>query len=305
MELILTKPIEELVPAMIGFNEEELIREISDKLDYYKTAVYTEETVKQAKEDRAALNKLIKAINDERIAVCKAYNAPYEIFKGKVDKIVALVKEAGANIESQLTAYETQRKEARKMALKAYYEETAGELIEVIAYNKIARETWLNASVSEKKAKAEIDEAIKTIEGDLSTIAALKDDVDELKLYYYDTLSLAQTLQENERRKERARKVAEMKAERERREAEQTELEAKAAEEARRLAKVQAEPAPIAKIEQSAAPAEFIPPEEPAQEEPKLITVCFAATGTVAQLKALKQFIKDNNIKIKAIKEEQ
>lgn len=302
MELILTKPIEELVPAMIGFNEEELIRDISDKLDYYKTAVYTEETVKQAKEDRATLNRLVKAINDERIAVGKVYNAPYETFKGKVDKIVTLVKDACANIETQLTAYEQQRKAKREEALKAYYEAQGGELVEVIAYSKIARSEWLNASVSEKKAEGEIDNVIASITNDLQTIEALKDDdVDELKLFYYDTLSLSQTLQENEKRKERARKIAEMKAERERIEAERKEAERQAAEAAKAQAEEVAEESSVAETESiPAAPQEFIPP-EPEPEQPKLLTVRFEATGTVAQLKALKKFLAENQIRIKAI----
>lgn len=295
MELILTTPIEELIPQMIGFNEDEIINGITDKIEYYKTAVYTEDTIKQAKEDKAALNKLIKGITDERIAIGKAYSAPYEIFKGKIDRIVTLVKGAVKNIDDQLVGYEIERRERRRAALKTHYEAQASDLVEVIAYARIEREQWLNASVSEKKAKSEIDEVIAGIRTDLQTISRLKDDdVDELRLYYYDTLSLAATLRENEARKERARKIAEMRAKRE----EEARLLAEERERAQRADLERQTAIESVSAEAVTPPAEFIPPEEVA---PKLMTVRFEATGTVQQIKALKKFLAENNIKIRAI----
>ena len=55
-------------PEVIQFNYEELKAEITSKVEMYKNLVYTgSDQIKDAKADRAALNKLIKAMSDETI----------------------------------------------------------------------------------------------------------------------------------------------------------------------------------------------------------------------------------------------
>lgn len=54
------------VPEKIEFNFEELKSEISERLTYYKNLVVTEDKIKEAKSDKATLNKLIKAIDERR-----------------------------------------------------------------------------------------------------------------------------------------------------------------------------------------------------------------------------------------------
>ena len=53
-------PVEQIL-----FNYEELRAEITQKTEIYKTLVYTDENIKSAKADKATLNKLKKALNDE------------------------------------------------------------------------------------------------------------------------------------------------------------------------------------------------------------------------------------------------
>ena len=55
------------VPEQITFNYEELKQELTEKVSMYETLVYTDDQIKQAKADKANLNKLKKALNDERI----------------------------------------------------------------------------------------------------------------------------------------------------------------------------------------------------------------------------------------------
>lgn len=55
----------------INFNFEELKNEITTKSELYKNMVYTDDTIKTAKEDRASLNKFIKALEDKRKEVKK------------------------------------------------------------------------------------------------------------------------------------------------------------------------------------------------------------------------------------------
>lgn len=55
------------IPEKISFNYEELKAELTEKVAFYETLVYTDDQVKDAKADRATLNKLKKTLNDERI----------------------------------------------------------------------------------------------------------------------------------------------------------------------------------------------------------------------------------------------
>ena len=53
------------LPAEIQFNFDEIKLEISEKLKKFENLVYTDDQVKDAKSDRASLNKLKKALQDE------------------------------------------------------------------------------------------------------------------------------------------------------------------------------------------------------------------------------------------------
>lgn len=55
------------IPEKIEFNYEQLKAELTEKVSLYETMVYTDDQIKQAKADKANLNKLKKALNDERI----------------------------------------------------------------------------------------------------------------------------------------------------------------------------------------------------------------------------------------------
>ncbi|MCM1007773.1 MAG: DUF1351 domain-containing protein [Ruminococcus flavefaciens] len=69
MELIL-KSTEISIPQEIE-NLEQLKAEIAPKMEQYRSLVVTEESVRSAKADRAKLNKLKKAVEDQRISIKK------------------------------------------------------------------------------------------------------------------------------------------------------------------------------------------------------------------------------------------
>ena len=55
-----------VIPHEIDFNSEELKSELIPKLEFYKNLVVTEDSIKDAKSDRAKLNKLKSAFEDKR-----------------------------------------------------------------------------------------------------------------------------------------------------------------------------------------------------------------------------------------------
>lgn len=83
------------IPAEITFNYEELKTELTEKVSMYETLVYTDEQIKETKEDKANLNKLKKALNDERISMEKSYMQPFNVFKAQVNEIIGIIDKIG------------------------------------------------------------------------------------------------------------------------------------------------------------------------------------------------------------------
>ena len=89
MELRITNPQESWLTEQILWNNEELKAAIAEKVKDYKTIAYTEDSLKDMKADRADLNKLKKAFEDERKRVKKICMEPYTKFEQQVKEITA------------------------------------------------------------------------------------------------------------------------------------------------------------------------------------------------------------------------
>ena len=76
------------IPEEFTFNYDELKTELLQKASVYETMVYTEDQIREAKADRANLNRLKKALNDERIRREKEYMEPFNKFKMQIAEII-------------------------------------------------------------------------------------------------------------------------------------------------------------------------------------------------------------------------
>ena len=330
MEFRLINPTEDGFLRRIQWNKEELEAAVRAKIAGYENVVYTEENIKAAKNDRAELNKLIKAIEERRKQVKNIINEPYAVFEAELKEITALINEPVALIDQQVKAFEEKQKEEKKAAIKATYDENIGDLAEVLPFEKIFDSRYLNQTYKLATAQKEIVDKIDTVKTDLETIDSLDSKYKlNAKDVYIKTLDLSKAMAENKRLAERKRqeeirkqKEAEEQAKREAEEAERKAAEAKKAQEA--AAEVeQTEPqSEIGKViesiersafsqaiarEAQAAPTEqavdpFAPKEEPKQE--KKYRVRFFADGTKEQLGKLIAFMNENNIKYGKIAKE-
>lgn len=330
MEFRLINPTEDGFLRRIQWNKEELEAAVRAKIAGYENVVYTEENIKAAKNDRAELNKLIKAIEERRKQVKNIINEPYAVFEAELKEITALINEPVALIDQQVKAFEEKQKEEKKAAIKATYDENIGDLAEVLPFEKIFDSRYLNQTYKLATAQKEIVDKIDTVKTDLETIDSLDSKYKlNAKDVYIKTLDLSKALAENKRLADLEEKLeadkrrkAEEEAKREAEEAERKAAEAKKAQEA--AAEV-AQTSPqsemgkaIESIERSAfsqavagetqaAPTEqavdpFAPKEEPKQE--KKYRVRFFADGTKEQLGKLIAFMNENNIKYGKIAKE-
>ena len=280
MELVLSTPIEQLAPKLIAWNNAELLAQVKERLETYKGKIYDDNSIAEAKDDRATLNNFAKSLDSERIRIGKVYSTPYDKFKREVDEVVSAVKSVALTIDEQVKAYETKQQEKKLAEIKQYFEETVPDALKpFITYEKIHNVKWLNVTVKIPAVKKEIDATFEKITQELETIEALKsEDEIELKTIYFSTLSLTEAIKTNERRKAERQRVIE---------AQKAAAERKAAE----------EKAAQQRVVQPAQKPEI--PQE--QDEPKF-SISFKVTGTAEQINALDAYLKANNLKYEIIK---
>ena len=110
------------LPEAIKWNYREIKQELEEKVSMYANLVYTDDQIKLAKADRAKLNKLKTALNDERIRREKEYLEPFNEFKAQVKDLVTIIDKPVALIDKQIKAYEEQKKEEKKVELEKIFE---------------------------------------------------------------------------------------------------------------------------------------------------------------------------------------
>ncbi|MEY8536817.1 DUF1351 domain-containing protein, partial [Blautia pseudococcoides] len=94
MELRIATQMDPGVLPEVQWNNEELKKEITDKAEEYKNIAYTAEQSAEMKKDRAKLNALVNAFEDQRKQVKKFYSEPYSKFEAQVKEVLAPAREA-------------------------------------------------------------------------------------------------------------------------------------------------------------------------------------------------------------------
>lgn len=199
------------LPERISFNYEELKQELTEKVSMYETLVYTDEQIKQAKEDKANLNKLKKALNDERIRREREYMQPFNEFKAQVNEIISIIDKPVAVIDRQVKEYEEKQKQEKASKIEAYWHEVlqADKVPEGVAFSHIFNPKWLNASVSMKSIQDEMNARLEQVAMDMKIIADLPEFSFEAMETYKTTLDVRTALNEANRLAEMAKRKAE------------------------------------------------------------------------------------------------
>ena len=280
---------EVVLPKKIDWNYEELKAEITEKAKIYETMVYTDDQIKLAKSDKAKLNHLKKALNDERIAREREYMKPFNEFKTQINEIISIIDKPVSIIDKQVKEYDQiKKREKTKKCLELFEELNQG--YNWLDYNKISNPKWTNATFTLNKVQEEIEEKLKKIENDLNTLSSLEafsfEAIEEYKISLDVGKAIAEgqrlvAIQKRKEEQERAKAEAEVKAEEERHIAEQEQAKEETKEEI--------------KEEQEA---------ERSYKEPEPVNtqwVSFSARLTIDQAKELKEFFDNRNIEFKAI----
>lgn len=279
-------------PQPVVINYDELKAGLTTALADYKDKVYDETMLAEAKADTANLNKLKKALNDERIFRKKEFEAPFKVFEDQVKELCGMIDEATSGIKAQLDTYEQKRIDEKKIAIREMFSEIAAEYdsLDFITLDKIYNAKWENKTTTDKAIASEITEHFEKALKDLEVIAQMPNFSFEAKEVYKRTLDLNQAIAEGKRMSDiaEAKKQAEIEAQRR---AEEARLRAE--EEARR--KADEEKAASFGLTPKAAEPTPEPVTEPTYE------VAFKCRVTKNQAIALKNFCTANGIALEQI----
>lgn len=240
----------------------------------------TEETRQSVKEARTVLNREFGELEARRKEVKEAIMAPYDAFEKVYKECAAdIYRDADAKLKARIDEVETGLKRQKAEKVKAYFEEyrqSLGISAEYVPF--YAAGINITLSASEKSLKTAAKAFLDRVSGDLGIIST-QERSDEILVEYLRDLDLPRAISTVDQRHK------EIAAERERRQADAEQAAARD-QAAKKVEAVIAEKLVMA------PPAAVMPPEE--EKEPdQIFSTSFKVTGTLDQLRALKQFLTD------------
>ena len=262
------------LPDQLTFNYEELKQELAEKVSMYEAIVYTDDNIKIMKEDRAKLNKLKKALNDERIRREKEYMKPFNEFKTKIDELIGIIDKPVSMIGAQLMKYEEDLKVKKGEEIDKLFDSMG--FPDFVELEMLFDRRWFNSSISLKKIGEELKSELNRINEDISTLSNLPEFSFEATEVYKSTLDINKAIAEGKRLAEIAKAKAVHEAGIKAREEEQARVDNET------------------EVKEEATVAKQV-------ENDNAQWINFSACLTVEQAKELKQFFNSRGIKFRAI----
>lgn len=202
------------LPA-IRWNETEVQQNLTEMLAAYTGRVYTPDTIKDAKADRAAVNKLDKQLSDAARSAKAFYMKPLEEFLQSAKQMQGQCKAVSGAIDQQVKAVEEAERQDKQDALRAVYADCIGELRELIPFDRLLVPQWLNKTYDLAKASRELRRDVETRRKELKIIQdTCGEDAEACKLGYLRVLDLNAALAEHLRLQDNREKLRRAEAER-------------------------------------------------------------------------------------------
>ena len=251
---------------------EEVQKRISDL--NLENQLVTEDTIKAVKGIRTDLNKEFAAFEEQRKFIKNAVTKPYQEFEEKYKEFIAThYNNADNTLKNKISVFENQLKEDKTERLASYFTELCQSLqIDFLTFEQVKLNVTLSAS--EKSLKETITAFVEGVKKDLDLLKSIPES-DEFKAEvlhdYKKSLDMANALRITQERK-------------------------KAKEE--ELKRIEEQKIDVVKNATTAEPQKEVLQAPKVEETPKLVETQFRVRGTIEQLKALKQFIIENNIEI-------
>ena len=252
--------------------------------NYYKNIVFTEDTMKIAKDEKSKVNKFKKIVEDYRKKTVEEWKKPiaqFETLSKDTEKILA---DTYITINSQVSNYEDKQKQEKEKEIRDYFEEYKQSLsIDFIKFEDAKIRVGLSDSKTSLKKQAK--DFIDRVNTDIATIM-LQEHKEEILVEYKQNgyvLSTAISTVIN-----RIKAVEETKRK-------QEELKQKQLEEAQRIAdeniKIQTEATKQALDNFRVTEQEVLQAPVIEEKQEEVLTLKFTVRGTRTKLRALKEFL--------------
>lgn len=277
-------------------NLEALKAELAPKLEQYSNLVVTEDSIKAAKADKAALNKLRTAIEDQRKAAKKQYLEPYNILEAQCKEVVALIDAPIGAIDKQLKVFDEKEKQRKYTELFNAFNEL--DPPEWVKFEDVINPKWGNKTEKVDSLVTEMKTALQKFNAEYEQLEKLYENfphklaiIDRFK----DTKSFSETMVYAKKLEFEYNREQELKAQL---------LKAAEEEKAKQAENVQNAPeAASVESEIITPPAEQTTVPVESEQAPKIIVGKFEVAGTAEQIKALGAYMKSNGIKFTIIKD--
>jgi hypothetical protein len=200
MQEELTVRVEHPELPAIRWNEAEVQQNLTEMLAAYTGRVYTQDTIKDAKADRAAVNKLDKQLSDAARSAKAFYMKPLEEFLQSTKQMQTRCKAVSGAIDQQVKAVEEAERQDKQDALRAVYADCIGDLRELIPFDRLLVPQWLNKTYDLAKAGRELRKSVETRREELRLIReTCGEDAEACTTEYLRELNLNAALVEHSR----------------------------------------------------------------------------------------------------------
>lgn len=178
----------------IESNMKEVKGYVQELNNYYKNVTFTEETLKQAKEEKAKVNKFKAEVADYRKKIIAEYNKPIKVFEDTAKETEKILVETYNTINQQVAGYEEKQKQQKEQEIRNYFEEykTANN-IDFVDYGQAHINVTLTSSI--KSLKEQVKQFIDEIVDDLKLIET-QECKEEILVEYKQSLNVSRAIQE-------------------------------------------------------------------------------------------------------------
>ena len=268
------KPVfkSEIKAEIKGISEiEDNIQEVQsyalDLAKYYENVIFTEENLKEAKIEKADVNKFKKKVSDFRKEITKRWNEPLQKFVDTAKITESILSDTYDTINKQINVYEDEKLTIKNNEVKEYFDELATkEQIDFIDYSRANINVTLTASM--KSLKEKVKEFIDKIVEDLNLINT-QEYVDEILIEYKKDLNVSKAICDV-----KDRHIALEKAKEEKENKKEQEL---------------TDEVMLEKIDSLTAPKE----ETVEEQQEEIVAITFTVRGTKEKLREVKQFLEN------------